>query len=122
MVRHYEPGYDPSRIRVVSFPRVEEYGDGWWRSAWEVETTPRELPRSWRLPRPSRELADMSLIVAVLSYEPGRMMVEALSRHDKLSGEEVAYISLVMQTIRASYQDIMIDGYSDHPILGMARA
>ncbi len=50
------------------------------------------------------------------------MMVEALSRHDKLRGEEVAYISLVMQTIRASYQDIMIDGYSDHPILGMARA
>jgi len=120
MIRHYEPGYDPSQIRVVPFPQAEEYGDGWWRSAWEVETTPRELSRGWRLPHPSRELADIAPIVTVSSYEPGRVLVEALSRHDKLNGEDVAYISLVMQTIRASYQDIIVDGYSDHPILHMS--
>ncbi len=121
MVRRYDPGYDASRIQVIPFPRAEDYGHGWWRSTWEIKTTPPELLLGWRLPHPPRELADLALIVAVSSHRPGRITVEALSHSERLGGEEVAYISLVMQEIHASYQELIIDGHKDHPILHMAR-
>jgi hypothetical protein len=114
--------YDSVQVRVVPFPAAEAWGDGWWRVTWEVETTPGELPRAMHLPPPSRELDDLTLVVAVLPREPGQITVEVLSRHEKLIGEEIAYISLVMQAIRALYQEITVDGYHDHPILHMAKA
>lgn len=113
--------YDSAQVRVVPFPEAEACGDGWWRVAWRVEVTPWELPRDLHLPPPSRELGDLTLVVAVLPRQPGQITVEALSRHEKLIGEEVAYISLVMQAIRALYQEITIDGYENHPILRMAK-
>jgi hypothetical protein len=57
----------------------------------------------------------------VLPRERGQITVEVLSRYEKLLGEEIAYISLVMQAIRTLYQEVTIDGHKDHPILRMAR-
>lgn len=120
--RRYVSGYDPSQIRAVPFPQGEDYGDGWWRVAWEVQTEPRALSRDLRLPPPPRGIDDVAIVVAVWPREAGRITVEALGRHEKLIGEEVAYISLVMQEIRAHYRGITIDGHVDHPILHMAGA
>lgn len=120
MSGRFDSGYDSSKIRLVPFPEAQDCGDGWWCSAWEVETSPRELAPGLRLPRPFRELEGLTLVVAVWPREPGRIAVEAFSRHKAIIGEEVAYISLIMQSIRALYEEITIDGYSDHPILRMA--
>jgi len=122
MNNRYNSGYDPSQIRLVPFPKAKVYGDGWWCSAWEVETVPRELPKGLRLPPPPWEIGGAPLIVAILAREPGQITVEVLSRHEKLFGEEVAYISLIMQAIHALYPEITIEGYSDHPVLRMAGA
>ena len=113
--------YESLHIRVVPFPEAEDCGDGWWRSEWHVETTPRKLPGDLRLPRPLRELEGLTFVVAAWPRKPGRITVEAFSRHKALIGEEVAYISLIMQAIRDLYQEITIDGYSDHPILRMCK-
>lgn len=112
--------YESLQIRAIPFPRAEEYGGGWWRVAWEVETTPQVVPRNLRLPTPIGEMDDLTLVVAVLTRDIGRITVQVLSRHEKLLGEEVAYVSLVMQSLRDLYQEIAIDGYSDHPILHMS--
>ncbi|SRR5579883_1849716 len=113
--------YDSVQVRGIPFPNAESCGDGWWRSVWKIETQPRELLKNLHLPPPSLEIGDVALIIAVVLTEPGQITVEVLSQHEKLIGEEVAYISLVMQTIRSSYQEITIDGHVDHPILHMAK-
>lgn len=120
MSSHDLPDYNSLYIQAISFPKAEAWGNGWWRVAWEIETTPQTLPSDLYLPPPSPEVGDLALIVAVLPREPGRITIQALSRYEKLIGEEVAYISRIMQAIRDLYQTITIDGYSQHPILRMA--
>ncbi len=122
MIRQYVSQYNPSKIRVIPFPEGEDYGHGWWRFAWEVEIEPQTLPRGLRLPAPSPEFDDLAMVVAVWPHDPGHITVEALGKHEKLMGEEVAYISLLMQAIRTHYHGVAIDGHTDHPILGMAVA
>src|SRR5579885_2862006 len=120
MNRRFDSGYDPSQIRVVPSPEAEACDSGWWRTTWKIETLPQEVIGDLHLPPPSHELGDLSLIVGVVLAAPGHITVEVLSRHEKLIGEEIAYVSLVMQAIRALYQEIIVDGYTDHPILRVA--
>jgi len=115
------PEYDPARIRAIPFPGAEDYGDGWWRIDWEVRTNPADPPRNLRLPRPFPDLEGISFIVAVVPREPGVIIVEHLTRYPKLIGEEAAYISLILQELRALYTEITIGGYRDHPILNVAK-
>jgi len=112
--------YESLQIRAIPFPQPKEYGGGWWCVSWNVEFTPREVLRGLRLPAPVGDMGDVALIVAVLPRDPGRITVEVLSRHERLFGEEVAYASMVMQSLRDLYQEIIIDGYNDHPILHMS--
>ena len=59
----------------------------------------------------------MTLVVAVLPCEPDQIVVQALTKSSPLAWNEIAYVSLIMQEIRALYQQISIDRYNDHPIL-----
>ena len=96
------PDYAVLGIRVVPPPVAEEYGDGWWRIRWSVATEPADYPRNLHLPKPFPGLDGLSLVVAVLPGAPGHIVI--------------------LQAIRAQYQQITIDGYTDHPILKVATA
>jgi len=116
------PDYAVLGIRVVPPPVAEEYGDGWWRIRWSVATEPADYPRNLHLPQPFSGLDGLSLVVAVLPEAPGHIVIEHLTKYPRLIGEEAAYISLILQAIRSQYQQITIDGYTDHPVLKLATA
>jgi len=122
MVSRDLPDHATLSIRVVPPPVAEEYGDGWWRTRWPVVTEPADYPRNLHLPKPFSGLDGLSLVVAVLPGAPGHIVIEQLTKYPRLIGEEAAYISLILQAIRAQYQQITIDGYTDHPILKVATA
>jgi hypothetical protein len=63
----------------------------------------------------------MALVVAVLPREPGQIVVQALTKSPQLAWNEIAYLSLVMQAIRALYRQVSIDGHIDHPILRISK-
>lgn len=114
--------YAALAIRAVPPPVAEACGNGWWRILWVVATDPPSYPMNFHMPEPFPGLDGLSLIVAVLPSEPGHIVIEHLTKYPKLIGEEAAYISLVLQALRSQYQQITIDGYTDHPFLHMAMA
>ena len=101
MISRDFPDYATLPIRVVSPPVAEEYRDGWWRIRWSVTAEPADYPRNLHLLKPLPNLDGLSLIVAVLPGAPGHIVIEHLTKYPRLIGEEAAYISLVLQTIRS---------------------
>jgi len=120
MSRRSNSGYDPSKIRMVPFPEGDDCGNGWWRVEWIITTEPADPPTRLRMPIPSPYLENLTVIVAVLPREPGRLVLEALTRSSRLEWNEIAYLSSVLRAIRAQYRQITIDGYSDHPMLSIS--
>lgn len=111
------PDYQSLQLRPIPSPKPKDCGNEWWCVEWVIKTDPVDWPKHLHVPSPPRELGEMTLIVAVLPCEPGRIVVQALTKSSPLAWNEIAYLSLIMQEIRALYRQISIDGYSDHPIL-----
>lgn len=115
------PNYDVSKIQVVPFPEAQDRGDGWWSVVWRVATEPADPPRGLSTPNPFPRLAGATCVVTVVALEPGNISIELLTRHRQLIGEEVAFVSLLLQRIARLFDRVTIDGHVDHPILSMAR-
>lgn len=121
MSQRFDSGYDPSKIRLVPWPDGEDCGSGWWRFSWVIMTEPDDPPTQLRLSSPSPELGDLSLIVAIITHEAGRVDLDVLSKGPRLAWNEIAYISLVVQAIGALYRQITVDGHADHPLLHISK-
>jgi len=115
------PDYQSLHIRSISLPKPKDCGNGWWCVEWAIMTDPGDWPERLHIPSPPPELRDMALVLTIVPRERGQIVVQTLTKSSRLAWNEIAYLSLVMQAIRALYRQVTIDGHIDHPILHISK-
>lgn len=112
--------YDGMQLAVPDWPVAESIGYGWWRSEWRVEYSAPGSASLPRLPVPGSRMAGLAFVVGLVPEGTGHMRLEALSRYQRLDPLEIAYVSLVLQSLEASVGPLVVNGSARHPLLRMA--
>ena len=78
--------------------------------------------RGFRLPPPMVEL-DLQMLVSCWWESDSRMILEAHTRDDKMSGDELTYITIAAAWLRVCFPEaeILVENVHDHPILRMSQ-
>jgi hypothetical protein len=124
---------DPGKLRVTMSDEREDYTDvtikaapmpsplrvgRWWRRRWNFDLI-GEAGGSFCLPPPAGELENLALIASCWWESSSRFVFELLTLDERLSADELVYLSLVGAWLKLEYPDasIMVEGDAHHPML-----
>ena len=112
--------YDTSTIAVADWPPAVSVGSGWWRLHWKVEWNAGTSLTSPHLTPPPAEVGDLAFVVGLFQVGERCLLLEVLSRCEKLYSNEIGYLSLLLQELQDQLGPLRIDGHVKHPLLTMS--
>jgi hypothetical protein len=113
--------YQGKSILAAPQPRAERVGR-WWRRRWHFTLT-GSRPEGFVFPPPMGEMEDVAFVIASRWTSESELVIETFTLHERYSGSELTYLSLVAVWLRecAEDGDLMIEGVVGHPLLRLCR-
>lgn len=111
--------YDSVQWRLIPVRLPTEIGGGWFRRQVAIEFVDAPNLETFEPPDAS-SLQPTTPIVLLIQSSPNTYRLIMDSRHPD-SGDDLAYLSLVVQRLRKAAGRFLIDGHEDHPLLRLVR-
>lgn len=109
--------YEGFRLRKKDHPEPIAVS-GWWRRRWLFEAVGGSLQQIV-VPPPLGEMDPSPVVIASSYIDGGKIIVDSYSRGRLMSGEVLAYLSVVAAWIQQKHHgtEIVVNGERRHPIL-----
>jgi hypothetical protein len=113
--------YEGVRLNVPALPVAERVGT-WWRRRWHFEIS-GGATGGFALPPPIADAMEGNLILTSWWPTADSLVVEVFGRTERLSADEMTYISIIgaWLRVRFSESDIKLEGTSTNAILKMSQ-